>query len=192
MGMRIFVALEIPQTLRDELERRSLAARRGRPKARWVRPEGMHLTLSFLGDTDPARLPDLHRELAVAFASEPPIELEIGEVGGFPPRGRVRTLWAGIETVGGGDLAAVRTEVAQAVARAAGVRPERRPFHPHVTLARCSRPWPRAALEAFTAAFGEPIAERFVVREGTLFESELRPSGARYRVVKEYPLGTDA
>lgn len=192
MGMRLFVALEIPRTLRDELERRSLSARHGRPKARWVRPEGMHLTLSFLGDTESARLPDLHRELAGAFATEPPIELRIRELGAFPPRGRVRTLWAGIEAVGGGELAAVQAAVAQAVTRAAGIRPERRPFHPHVTLARCSSPWPRPALEGFTAAFGEPDAESFIVRVGTLFESELRPSGARYRVVREYPLGGDA
>ncbi|MCP4664603.1 MAG: RNA 2',3'-cyclic phosphodiesterase [bacterium] len=189
MGMRLFVAVEIPRALRDELVERSLSARHGRPKARWVRPEGMHLTLSFLGDTDPARLPDLHRELAPAFASEPPIELRIREPGAFPPRGRVRTLWARIETAGGGDLAAVQAAVAQAVARAAGIRPEKRPFHPHVTLARCSPPWPRPALEGFAAAFGEPVAESFVIRVGTLFESELRPSGARYRVVREYPLG---
>lgn len=189
MSMRLFVALEIPRSLREDLERRSISARHGRPKARWVRPEGMHLTLSFLGDTDPAKLADLHRELAVAFASEPPIELRIGEVGAFPPRGRVRTLWVGIETLGGGDLTAVQAEVAQAVARAAGVRPEKRPYHPHLTLARCSSPWSHSALEEFAAAFGEPSGESFVVREGTLFESELRPSGARYRVVKEYPLG---
>jgi len=189
MGMRLFVALEIPRSLRDELERRSISAGRAQPKARWVRPEGMHLTLSFLGDTDPGYLPDLHRELAVAFASEPPIDLRIGEVGAFPPRGRVRTLWAGIEALGGGDLAVLRAAVVQAVMKAAGVRPEKRPFHAHVTLARCSPPWSPPALNRFVAAFGEPIAERFVVREGTLFESELRPSGARYHVVREYPLG---
>ncbi len=190
--MRLFVAIEVPLALREELERRVRALRGELPKARWVRPEAMHLTLSFLGETDPELLPDLHRELAGAFAAGAPLTLRLHDVGAFPPRGKARVLWTGIAGGGGEpceELAALRSEVARAVFRAASVEPDKRRFHPHLTLARCRHPWPRSAVERFREGFGEPPSDAFTVSEGTLFESELHPSGARYRVVGTYPLG---
>lgn len=190
--MRLFVALEIPERLREELERRARSLRGPLPKARWVRPQAMHLTLSFLGETSPERLPDLHRELADACATATALDLRLQGVGAFPPRGRARVLWTGFAAADGRpcqELARLRTAVARAVERAAGVAPDDRPFHPHVTLARCSPAWPREALERFFGAFGEPPPDAFTVGEAVLFESELGPSGARYQVVRTYPFG---
>lgn len=186
------MALEIPLALRQELERRAAALRRDVPRASWLRPDAMHLTLSFLGETDPELLPRLHRELAGACAAGAPLALRLHDVGAFPPRGKARVLWTGLAAPGGepcAALAALRSEVGRAVFRAASVEPDARPFHPHVTLARCRQPWPRDAVESFRASFGEPPAATFTVRQGTLFESELHPAGARYRVVGTYPLG---
>jgi 2'-5' RNA ligase len=190
--MRLFVAIEIPEYLRDELDRRARALRGKLPKARWVRPQGMHLTLSFLGETAPERLDELHRELAASCAESEAIGLRLNETGAFPPRGKARVLWAGLAGADGrpsAALARLHTAVAAAVERAAGVVPDSRPFHPHLTLARCSPPWPREALERFLGDFGPLPADAFTVAEGVLFESELRPDGARYRVVGSYPLG---
>lgn len=190
--MRLFVALELPEHLRDELDRRTHALRGKLPKARWVRPQAMHLTLSFLGETESERLDDLRRELAVACATAVAMELRLHEIGAFPPRGKARVLWAGLAGADGRPspaLAHLRTAVAEAVERAAGVAPETRPFHPHLTLARCAPPWPRDALERFLSDFGALPDEAFTVAEGVLFESELHPAGACYRVVGSYPLG---
>lgn len=146
----------------------------------------MHLTLSFLGDTDREDLPNLHRELGTAFAPAAPLELRFADVGAFPPRGKARVLWAGLAD--GGALIELQKDVAAAVERALDLEPETRPFHPHVTLGRLKPPWSRSRADAFPDAFGEVPGDAFTVSHGTLFESELHSSGARYRVVGTYPL----
>ncbi len=194
--MRLFVAIEIPSEIRLELERRTKALRSDLPKARWVKPGAMHLTLVFLGDTDEGRLPELHRELGVAFAAGKPMAITIAvppeagqrnTIGAFPTRGRRRVLWTGVEAAG--DLGGLQTRVADAVERAAGIEVERRPYHPHLTLARCKPPWSPAAVERLAAGFGEKSAGSFSADHGSLVASELLPSGARYRTLERYPLG---
>lgn len=192
MSVRLFVALEIPLALRQSLAERARSSRGRFPKARFIRPEAMHLTLVFLGETDSDLLPELHLAFAEACAGTGRLALRLDEVGAFPPRGKARVLWAGL--AGAHDeappaaLAALYERLGQAAQRTAGVAPERRPFHPHVTLARLRPPWPRHAVERFRASFGTLPAERFSVAEATLFESELHPSGARYRAVRRYAL----
>ena len=188
--MRLFVAIEIPAEVRRELERRVVPLRASLPKARWVKPRAMHLTLVFLGETDEERLPDLHRELGAAFAAGEPMTLQVAGAGAFPPRGRKRVLWAGVEA--GGDLGGLQARVAEAVERAAGLEVERRPYRPHLTLARCKPPWPPAAAERFESAFGARPVAAFSADRGSLIASRLRPSGARYRTVESYALGRGA
>ncbi len=194
--MRLFVAIDIPSEIRDELERRTSALRPSLPKARWVKPRAMHLSLVFLGDTEEALLPELHRELGQAFAATEPMTMTIGVppeagrrhvIGAFPPRGRRRVLWAGIDAAG--DLGGLQARVAEAVERAAGVEVERRPFHPHLTLARCKPPWPPAAVERLASSFGDQPAGSFTADHGSLIASELLPSGARYRTLESYRMG---
>ena len=194
--MRLFVAIDVPSEIRRELERRTAAIRAGLPKARWVKPRAMHLTLVFLGETGEERLPALHRELGAAFAAGEPMTITVGVppevgqrhvIGAFPARGRRRVLWAGVDA--DGDLGGLQARVADAVARAAGVEVERRPYHPHLTLARCKPPWSPAVVERLAADFGEEPAGSFSADHGSLIASELLPSGARYRTLESYPLG---
>ncbi len=186
--MRLFVALEVPPEVRRELDRRSRDLRAGLPKARWVRPEAMHLTLAFLGETDGERLPGLFEELAAAFRPGAAMELRVAGFGAFPPRGRVRVLWAGVETAG--DLAGRQRRVVDAVGRALGAPLEEagRPYHPHLTLARCRPPWPRPALRRLADALGSAAALPFAVADGALIESHLSPAGAHYEVLRRFPL----
>ena len=194
--MRLFVAIDIPPEIQGELERRTAALRSSLPKARWVKPRAMHLTLVFLGETGEERLPALHRELRTAFAAGEPMTITVGVppeagqrhvIGAFPPRGRRRVLWAGIEA--DGDLGGLQARVADAVERAAGVEVERRPYHPHLTLARCKPPWSPAAVERLAADFGAEPVGSFSADHGSLIASELLPTGARYRTLESYPLG---
>ncbi len=172
--MRLFVAIEIPSEIQLELERRTAALRSSLPGARWVKPRAMHLTLAFLGDTDQQLLPELHRELGAAFAAGRRMTLNIGAIGAFPPRGRKRVLWAGVEAAG--DLGGLQAGVAEAVERAAGIEVERRPYHPHLTLARCKPPWSPAAVARLAAAFGEEPAGAFTAGHGSLIASRLLPT----------------
>jgi 2'-5' RNA ligase len=187
--MRLFVAIEIPGEARQCLADGCRGLAGELPKARWVRPERMHLTLVFLGDTDPDLMDALDRGLTAAAAGHAPMRLTVTGAGAFPPGGRARVLWAGLEA--DGDLEGLQRAVTAAVERVVGRLEDgkkKRRFHPHVTLARCRTPWPRWAADKLVAALAVP-PESFPVAEVVLIESQLGPGGPRYRTLGSYPLG---
>jgi 2'-5' RNA ligase len=187
--MRLFVALEVPEPPRREVRRRVDAARDRLPRARWVDLDILHLTLLFLGETAEADVPALAAGLREAFAHYPPLPLRLAGGGTFPPGRPARVAWLGVEAIP--ELTALQAEITQAAVEALGFEPEQRPYHPHVTLARCPDPWRRDAVEKFTSAFPGPIGPPFVADRGVLFESKLSPKGARYREVEVFPLEED-
>jgi 2'-5' RNA ligase len=199
--VRLFVAFELPDGLRREVGRRIDEARRQLPAARWVRPEGLHLTLKFLGETAASAVADLGVALGPAFATAPALSARLGAGGCFPPGRPARVAWLGVEVAraDGGNgaeasdaLAALHRRVEEAAREVAGVAAEGRPFRAHVTLARPDPPWGRPAVEAFGRAFADeraaPLAASFPLDHGALIESRLGPGGARYRTVAIYPL----
>ena len=188
--MRLFVALEIPEGPRREAEGRVRQVRRALPPARWVDLANVHLTLVFLGAVDEARVAGLAAELARACAPRRPLTLRLAGGGTFPPRRPARVAWMGVDAgAAAPELAALQAGVAAAAATLLGAayRPEDRPYHPHVTLARCPEPWPRSAAESFAAAFAGPIGEPFAAARAVLVESRLGTGGARYREAASLP-----
>jgi 2'-5' RNA ligase len=178
MGVRAFVALDI-----DAGARRRLAAaleelhpRLGGVK--WVRPEGIHLTLRFLGDSETDVLESLLPSLAAAATRCPATTAALTGFGLFPPRGAPRVLWVGL----GLDA---RVGLLQAACEAAAVRhgfaPERRRFAAHLTVGRWRERAPRPEL---------PEAELGSTRLDTLLllRSELRRGGAVYTPLASFPL----
>lgn len=184
--MRLFVALEVPEAVRRELGRRVAALRDRLPRARWVDPEMVHLTLLFLGQTPDDQVPALSAKLREAFAKHPPMTLRLSGGGTFPPKRPARVAWVGLDAPE--ELAAVQADAVAAAVEAVGFEPEDRPFKSHVTLARCEPNWPRDAAEKFAAAFPGEVGPPFRVDRGVLMESKLSPRGARYRVVEAFPL----
>ncbi len=184
--VRLFVAFDLAEEARREAQRRADAIRGDLPTARWVNLAGAHLTLVFLGEIDEALLPALHERLAAAFAPHPPIPMRLAGGGTFPPGRAARVAWIGVEAEP--TLAAVQRDAVAAAVAAVGHEPEKRSYHPHVTLARCPAPWPRPAAERFAAAFAGPLGEPWIAAHGTLFQSKLSPKGARYSAVAEFPL----
>ncbi len=184
-GLRLFVALDLPEGQRREIARRGAELARSLPAARWVRAENLHLTLSFLGDTDPGRVAALAAAIAPAFAASTPFTTEVTGAGTFPPGRPARVAWVGLR--GGDELSALQRRVATAAAQAVGAEPDVRPFHPHVTLARPRRPWTRHAAETFAAAFDDPVGAPFAVRAGVLYKSDLGPGGSRYTALETFP-----
>ncbi|HYU31666.1 MAG TPA: RNA 2',3'-cyclic phosphodiesterase [Thermoanaerobaculia bacterium] len=184
--MRLFVAMEIPEAVRREVARRVAGLRERLPRARWVDVENIHLTLLFLGQVDDAKVPALAAALREAFAKHPPLDLRLAEAGTFPPRRPARVAWVGMESPG--DLAALHRDITAAAVETVGFEPEERPFHPHVTLARCEPNWPRDAADKFVAAFPGTIGQPWTAERGVLMESKLSPRGARYGIAAELPL----
>lgn len=186
---RLFVALDLPVAYRREIGRRAAALRRELPPARWVRPEAMHLTLAFLGDTPVARVDDLAGALGPAFATAPALELSLAGGGAFPPRRPARVAWVAV--TGPAALPALQRRVAETAAAALGGSVERKPFHAHVTVARPRRPWSQRVVERFAAEFEPPVGEPFTVREGVLYRSRLDPGGAIYTPLARFPLDVE-
>jgi 2'-5' RNA ligase len=185
--MRLFVAAEIPEPVRDALG--SLQSRL-KPRiagARWVPAATMHLTFKFIGEMPEARLPGLRAALGRAFPSADlaPFELRVRGLGVFPSGRRPRVLWAGMTP----SLAEMPQRVQQAVdgaAGSAGCPREDRPFKPHLTLARLGEGHSGPEVAALLAASAGEEWGSFEVNSLWLFQSVLHPGGAEHRRLAEY------
>jgi 2'-5' RNA ligase len=139
-GRRLFVAVPLPddaaETVRSIVDEvRADPLPEGARDVRWVRLDGLHLTLRFLGPTPPDRVePTAAAVQAVAGSAAGPIDLELGGAGTFPPRGRPRALWIGI--VSGADALGQLAAATQDALVAAGWERDERPFRAHLTIAR--------------------------------------------------------
>ena len=183
--MRLFVAFELPDRVREAIADALASLSAQLPPARWIPGENLHLTLAFLGEVAADGVPALHSALHRVFEGAEPHRLTLGSGGTCPPCRPARLAYVSVE--GGGELAAVQGGVQKACAKALGRQPEHRTFHPHVTVARARRRWPREAVEKFLASTAD-LEQTWRVRRGLLVESRLHPDDARYSVVEVYPL----
>ncbi len=177
--LRAFVALELAAPLQQAIAELQGRLRPLVPGIRFVRPDGIHLTLRFLGQSPPARLEQMHPALAAAAAACPPAEARVAGLGTFPDRGAPRVLWLGIEVPG--SILELQGACERA-ARSLGFGPEDRAFRAHLTLAR----WRERAIRPEL-----PPVELGPTRLDTLvlFRSELLRDGAVYTPLARFPLG---
>jgi 2'-5' RNA ligase len=183
--VRLFVAAKVPREVLDRLVRaqRELGGRTG-SSVRWVRPEGIHLTLKFLGEVEEEAAGRIGETLGAIGSSGFPVACR--GIGFFPNRSRPRIVWAGLEEPSG-RLGELHREVEQRL-EPLGFARESRPFHPHLTLGRSrSQRGERRLVEAADPLAGEAFGE-FSVSEIHLFQSRLLPDGARYTVLETVPL----
>lgn len=193
--LRLFVAIELPDDVREALGRiqedlrRTIerVSRQPRAPVRWTRPEGIHVTLKFLGATPPSRVRPLIDALDAAV---PPFRLALQPdgVGNFGGRNNLRTLWVGLD----GDVAGL-AELATAVDRAVrplGYAPETRPFRAHLTLARLADRVDRAeraALHEVVMSYAPPALPPFIAERVSLMKSTLAPGGSIYERLASFP-----
>ena len=188
---RLFVAAEVPERIRGAFSRMRDELARRVPAARWVRAEGMHLTFKFLGSTPRSRLTELGDAVAAAASARTPFRLTTGAVGRFGSARRPRVLWIALE----GDLEACASLAAsvEAALEPMGFPAEKRPFHPHLTLARFAAERPASVPEPTGPALESTLGGlSFPVDAIVLFESLASRGGARYEVRRTCPLGSGA
>ena len=172
---RLFVAIRPPEPVRDLL----IDAMEGVPGLRWQDDEQLHLTLRFIGEVERPVAEDL--ALALSRVRFERFAVRVAGVGRFEQRGR-GALWAGVEPRG--PLAALAAKVERACV-SVGLSPERRAFHPHITLAR----WGRSAavsLDPYLARHAALVSEPFEVEAFHLYQSHLGRDGAHYEAVADY------
>lgn len=174
---RLFAGLRPPPEVRARL----LAAMGGVPGARWQDDGQLHITLRFIGDVDGDRAEDAAAALSGVRAA--PLDLAISGVGCFDRRGRIDTLWAGIEPREA--IAHLHRKIDAALVRI-GLEPERRAYLPHVTLARLNVP--EEAVRGFLADQAALASAPFHLDHFWLFESHLGQERATYQPIARYPL----
>lgn len=174
---RLFVAIRPPELIRDLL----IDAMDDSPELRWVSDDNLHLTLRFIGEVERPQAEDIAAQLdRIRF---PAFDLKVAGVGQFAHRNG-GALWAAVEPQS--DVAALASKVERACS-AAGLEPERRAFHPHITIARWNR-GSRSAVDGFLERNRGLASDPFTVDRFTLFESRLSRHGAHYDAVADYRL----
>ncbi len=188
--MRAFIAIDLPESIKLALREQqsrfrescSAQSRRG-DEIRWTRPEGIHLTLKFLGHISDEQAQKVIEALKglTPFAM---FSIDIGGFGFFPDARRPRVFWAGVAAPP--ELASLASRVDECMAKLGFVR-EERAFSPHLTLARFKIPKGQPALQALAEEQGKKSLGQFEAWEFFLFESKMSPSGAEYRKVARFP-----
>ena len=171
--VRTFIAVELPGAVRETLAGVTNRLRGQVGEVRWVQPEGIHLTLKFLGDVETERIPDVVSAVRAAAGEVAAFTLRTTHLGGFPVRDRARVLWVGLE----GDVAALADLQGRVEGALVGLgfEKERREFSPHLTLGR-ARKQPVSLPEDVL----DPEAVSFRVERVTVMKSDLQPGGAVY------------
>jgi 2'-5' RNA ligase len=187
---RLFVAVPLSEEARAAVAEVVERIRAGEPEGRgvrWVRLDGLHITLRFLGPTAESRVRDVAAAVADAATGVDPFAIRVSGADAFPPVGRPRTLWLDLDR-GVDELAALAARLDDALV-GVGWERERRPFRAHLTLARADgvRAGP-ATVAALKAAAAELAIESPIERV-VLFESVTGSGRARYLDLAEVALG---
>lgn len=181
--LRLFYAIRPPDAVRRRLWSSLAPLREALPSVRWIPPERLHVTLRFMGDVPPRRLPRLIRA-AEALDGVAPFEAGLAGTGAFPKRGPPRVYWVGVR---GRPLSGLRESLDGALARE-GVAREDRTFHPHLTVGRAGRG--RSGRLGVRAGVDVALPDlAFTVAAIHLVRSDLLPGGPRYSNVHRAVLG---
>lgn len=181
--IRLFIAIHLPDTVMDYLTGVIENLKPLDPNIKWVHPANLHLTLKFLGETPDDKLEEIRQHLSLIHQQD--IKLSFKGLGCFPNIVNPKVLWIGLS----GDIPALvklSRDVDKKMAKC-GFKKEKRPFAPHITLARIknniSEELKREILNQTKIEYDDFICKRF-----SLIESQLTPKGSIYTDIEQYPL----
>jgi len=183
---RLFIAVELPERLRERLAKIQGMIRPVLASVRWVPPDNIHLTLKFLGNVEPDKIELIGEALSRLAADRAPFAAAAEGIGAFPDLRRPRVIWAGAAS--GAERLQGLAEDVEAKMFNLGFPRENRDFSSHLTIGRFNRPTAIRGLDAILEKAGKEELGSFPVDVITLFQSELAPQGARYRSLGRYPL----
>lgn len=182
--LRLFVAVDVPEQVRDRVQEAIAPWRERLPRARWVPKQNQHVTLKFLGSTWPRLVGWVTETVEAVARQSEPFETRATGLGAFPSARRARVLWAGLDDASG-RLASLAADLEGTLAKE--FAPEKRAFTAHLTVARFDPPVPFDEEEIGAA---DVASEPFSVDRLVLYRSHLRRPAPIYEPVGEYALGS--
>ena len=185
MSIRLFIALPISEEIRKRCEALEEIGRQKASSIRWVAPEQIHLTLFFLGWTDPALQPKIETQIQEAAREATPFSIQVTGLGVFPKPSAPRVFWVGLSSEPA--LLALQQSLSTRMA-ALGFPMETRPYRPHLTLGRIKGPVPEAFTRWVIEGSGLQIG-RGEMDTVMLMESRMKPEGSVYTPLFTTTLG---
>ncbi|HKV76486.1 MAG TPA: RNA 2',3'-cyclic phosphodiesterase [Candidatus Sulfotelmatobacter sp.] len=195
--MRLFIALDIDDLIRERITRFVDEVRNFSPDARWVKPESLHVTLKFIGEQPYDAIEEIKQALKDVPAAT--AEIKFSGHGFFPTPKSARVFWIGMES--GPQLTQLAAAIDERMANL-GIKKEDRAFSPHLTLARAaggsgSPRWRKgdganrsfSYLQEKLSALPIPEFGTMTPREFFLYQSQLSPKGSKYIKLAKFPLG---
>jgi 2'-5' RNA ligase len=183
--MRCFIAINLDDPLRKKIASVMRDLMTGKWDVKWIPPENLHITLKFLGEASEDSVRILKDNLSAIAKEHLPFEVKLRGVGVFPDRKRPRVVW--IDIIDSRELTILQEEVEYS-AISIGFNKETRKFSPHLTIGRIRS---LMVVEAFMKAI-EPLKDEdfgnIAVNKISLMKSDLKPTGAQYSIVTEFPL----
>ncbi len=188
--LRLFIAVELPDAARELLAAVQRELRQADAQVKWSKPENIHLTLKFLGDTPQGSASDLSAALDEAAARHPAHTARVAEVGAFPNTRRPRVIWVGLDEPTG-QLLALQRNVDEATSYL--VEPDTRGFAAHLTLGRVTVKGGRNLGQLSGLMDGYRLASSvdIPVNEIVLIRSQLSRSGPTYTPLHRSPLSQE-
>ena len=181
--IRTFIAIELPEKIIYTIKKVQEEIKSYGLKIRWVRPENIHLTLKFLGDTKAADTENVARAVSESVTDYPPISLAVKGIGVFPGIKRPRVIWLGVSNQL--DVLTTFQKTLDEKLEAIGFPKENRPFRGHLTLGRIKSKIDPKTLHDVLKEFIQFESEHFFADRIILYKSELKPKGAVYTKLTE-------
>jgi len=186
-GWRSFIAVELSAEIAAGVRRIQEGMRERAAGVSWVRPEGIHLTLKFLGEVDPDRIEGIVNKAEECVTGIKPFAIGIRGCGGFPHAKNARVIWIGVDDTSG-ELKELQARVEKGMEEM-GFTKEDRGYTPHLTIGRLRSGKGSTGVAQALEDMKESDLGTMEVREICLFRSHLKPTGAEYTKLKVIPLG---
>ena len=185
--IRSFLAIEIPVTVLEKIEKIQEDLKSSRADVRWVNPGKIHLTLKFFGNIEESKVESIVESIGGPVHTTSPFSLQAKGLGAFPHFRNPRVVWLGL--VDRQQILIPLQKQLEDQLEKIGFQREDRPFQPHLTLGRTTSSRGRDELVGRMEKYREEEFGEFQVEGVTLFKSELNPSGPIYTRLKELKFG---
>jgi 2'-5' RNA ligase len=182
--IRAFIAIELPNNVKEFLEETSSRLKKCGADVKWVRMSGIHLTLKFLGYVKTDIISIIQNELQPIFEEQRPFSLVISSLGAFPALAKPRVIWAGLNDPD--KMVTPLVSRLEDILEPLGFKREKRPFTPHLTLGRVRSNRNSNELIDAVRQSSEFSGPTFMANHAVFFESVLKPTGAEYFVLRNF------